>query len=84
MEVLCADHLQVVVEAVEIVQMQIIIVMLDLVHQSATFLIVGQEYVVESLIDWTVEQPSVVCVMHQLEKHVMKQVERALSANLIV
>jgi hypothetical protein len=42
-EVLCADHPQVVAEVVEIVQIQIIIVMLVLVHLFATLLIADQE-----------------------------------------
>ena len=46
-EVLCAGHLQAVVEVAEIVQMQIIIVTLDLVRLFVILLIADQEYVVE-------------------------------------
>ena len=82
-EALCVENLLADAEVAEVVEMQDIIVTKELVHQSAYLLIVDQEYVEVFQADQIVEKPSVVCVMQQQEKHVMKQAAHALSANLI-
>jgi hypothetical protein len=80
----CVENLLTVVEVVEVVEIQDIIVTKELAHLYACLLIVDQEYAEVFLEEASVEKPSVVYVMQQQEKHVMKQAVHALSVNQIV